>query len=282
MKSKTINILALSLALSISSISQTNAKNYNTKEIMEDDNKDELESSELEFQVLLDEYNKSGREFEEIIENEDENSILYISALYVKLREFGLDDQTIKNELYNVVTYGLVHPYPDGWKNDLLVYNLNQSLDYSEDAICYYYPLATYDHLFNCELEHEIEEGRIGCDTIIDDLMKMNEDVLPYNYLVENVLALDDYNPAKLALYKIINSNEDIISCLYELETLYKIVEEGEVSIDDSNELKHLRKTLEGDNLDSITYYYDLACIAHALLFYEVEEVEYKDPGITI
>ena len=101
---------------------------------------EQISSSKPEFRLLINEYYNSGKTIDEILNGEVINNILYPSALYMKLREFGLDDETIQKELYNVINFGLVHPYADGWKNDLLVENLNKSLNYSEDAIIYYYP----------------------------------------------------------------------------------------------------------------------------------------------
>ena len=280
MKKKTISILALSLALSVSSAACTGATVYDQDEIIEhtidDSNEDEIQSSELVFQVLLNEYNKTEKGVEEILESEDQYSDLYSSALYVKLREFGLDDQTIMKELYNVVNFGLVHPYEDGWKNDILVHNLNNSLSYNGDAICYYYPLAAYVHLFGCKQEHETAEGRINCETIQENLAEMNESILFYNYLVENVLSLDSYHPAKLALYRIINSSEDTLSCLCELETIYKASGKSVQSIGESTDVLHLQQTLNGEKLDPFSYYYDLACFSHSLRYFG-EEVEYDN-----
>ena len=242
MKRKTISLLALSLAATVTLTACTGARI--TKRNNDDEKETAIESSYVEvtvpepveetvvykevssvpaFMTLLDEYYKSGKEVDEILNTEDPSSVLYSSALYMKLREFGLADEVILKNLYNTVTFGLVHPFADGWKNDLLVKDLNESLDYKSDAIIYYYPLAAYVHLYDCKEEHEVVEGRIKCDTINENLFAMNENLLFANYVVENVLALDDGDPLKIALNRIINSGQDVETCIYELENIFKL-----------------------------------------------------------
>ena len=156
MKKRTISLVALSLATTITLTACTGAEVVNTNNDKKDNTKEssysittevnpplvveetKIDSLELSFMTLLDEFYKSGKSVDEILNTEDQNSVLYSSALYVKLREFGLSDETIKKESFNVVTFGLVHPSADGWKNDLLVENLNKSINYKSDAIVYY------------------------------------------------------------------------------------------------------------------------------------------------
>lgn len=281
MKRKTISILAFTLAASVSLSACTSAKvvadtdsNIIESSYIEEVIDNKITSNDLAFMVLLEEYYKSGKTIDEILSKEDENSVLYSSALYVKLREFGLSDETIKEELFNVVTFGLVHPYEDGWKNDLLVENLNKSLNYTTDAIIYYYPLAAYVHLFDCRLVHTKEAERISCDTIQKDLMVMNEDILFYNYVVENVLALDDQDSIKIALNRILNSKEDKKECLKELENIYKLAIIPRCATEEEwNSIIHLRGTLE-EMENPFEVYYDLACFAHTL---RCEEDHYQN-----
>ena len=288
MKRKTISLLALSLAATVSLTACTKAMvardTKNTIEnsiestidstvldsdvesiIIDTNEVSKISSSRLEFQLLLDEFYNSNRSISEILKNEDKGSLLYSSALYMKLREAGLMDDTILKELHNVVTFGLVHPSIDGWKNDLLVENLNKSINYSTDAILYYYPLAAYIHLFDCEEEHEIVEGRIKCDTIQNDLMEMNDNILFANYIVENILAMDDSAPIKIALQRIINSKEDTETCIYELENIYKLAMIPRcVTEEEMNSVIHLSNTLE-ERENPFEVYYDLAIFVHTL-----------------
>lgn len=272
MKRKTISILAFTLAASVTLSACTSAKvvadtdsNIIESSYVEEVVDNKITSNDLAFMFLLEEYYRSGKTVDEILSLEDKNSVLYSSALYVKLREFGLSDETIKEELFNVVTFGLVHPYEDGWKNDLLVENLNKSLNYSTDAIIYYYPLAAYAHLFDCRLVHTKEEERISCDTIQEDLMVMNEDILFYNYVVENVLALEDDSPLKVAINRIFNSKEDKKECFKELENIYKLAIIPRCATEEEwDSIIHLRNTI-GEEENPFVVYYDLAFFAHTL-----------------
>jgi len=245
---------------------------------------DKIESSVPAFKALLDEYYKDDRSFEEILSSEEHSSVLYSSALYVKLREFGLDDETIKEELFNVITFGLVHPFADGWKNDILVEDLNKSLDYSTDAIVYYYPLAVYNHLFDCKEVHETIEGRIKCDKINDDLMEMNENKLFANYVVENVLAFEDDNPLKVALKRIINSGQDVETCIYELENIFKLaIIPRCASEEEWATIAHLDATTE-EMENPFEVYYELAVFVHTLHcpeeHYQNEFGQWECPGL--
>lgn len=272
MKKKTISMLAFSLAATVSLTSCVGARVVSESAVIIDspeksyveeviDNK--ITSNDLGFMVLLNEYYNSGKSIEEILSIEDKNSALYSGALYVKLREFGLDDETIKKELFNTVTFGLVHPQADGWNNDLLVENLNKSLNYSEDAICYYYPLAAYSHLFDCRLVHTTVEDRIMCDTIHDDLMEMNKDLLFANYIVENVKVLNDEDPIKMAMNRIINSKEDTATCIYELDNIYSLGMIPRCATEEEwNSVAHLRGTLE-ETENPFEVYYKLAVFTH-------------------
>ena len=278
MKRKTISLLALSLATTISLTACTGAAVAEKKETKEEP----IESSYVEvvveqpvvtretssdqaFNALMDEYYKYGKNIDEILVSEDKSSVLYASALYMKLRNYGLDDETIKKELFNVVTFGLVHPYEDGWKNDILVENLNKSIDYNGDAIIYYYPLAAYVHLFNCKQEHEMIDDRISCDKINEDLMAMNDTILFANYVVENVLALDDNDPLKTALFRIINSKEDTVTCINELEYIYELGMIPRCASDEEWALiSHLDATTD-EMENPFSVYYDLAVFVHTL-----------------
>ncbi len=281
MKRKTISLLAFTAIATVALSACTKAKVSNNIETpviesvyTETVKMPEISSLRPEFITLLDEYYKSGKTTKEILNSEDKNSVLYSSALYVKLRDFGLDDDTILKEMHNVVTFGLVHPSADGWKNDLLVENLNKSLNYSTDAIIYYYPLGAYLHLYDCKLDHEVVEGRIECDKIDEDLMVMNEDVLFYNYVVENVLALDDQDSIKIALNRILNSKEDKKECLKELENIYRLAIIPRCATEEEwDSVIHLRNTI-GEMENPFEVYYGLAAFTHML---RCEEVHYKN-----
>ena len=274
MKKRTISLLAFALATTVSLTACTGAKVVAEKgneieesleqsyvEVVEE----KIASNNLAFMVLLEEYYKSGKNIYDILNEEDKNSVLYSSALYVKLRNYGLDDETILRELHNVVTFGLVHPFEDGWKNDLLVENLNKSIDYNGDAIIFYYPLAAYTHLFDCRLVHETVEDRIKCDQIEEDLFAMNDNLLFANYVVEDVLSMEDDNPLKIALMRIINSKEDTKTCILELEYIYEL---GMVPRCASEEewalISHLDATTE-EMENPFEVYYDLAVYVHTL-----------------
>ncbi len=275
-RKKTISVLAFPVALTIALTACTGTKvsalgkTTVMESVVESPSMgffeaEQISSSKPEFRLLINEYYNSGKTVEEILNGEVINNILYPSALYMKLREFGLDDETIQKELYNVINFGLVHPYADGWKNDLLVENLNKSLNYSEDAIIYFYPLAVYVHLFNCKEDHIMVDDRLCCEKIQDDLMKMNEGILFANYIVENAMSLSDDDPIKLAMKRIVDSKEDTETCIYELESVYELAMVPRcVTEEEWNSVSHLCETLnEGENPFEV--YYKLAAFAHIL-----------------
>ncbi len=275
MKKKKISLVALTIATAVtltactgSKISSKNKSVVNEvveNSVIEEVKNNSYTSFKPVFMLLLDEYNHSTKSTEEILKSESKSTSLYSSALYMKLREFGLDDETILKELHNVVTFGLVHPTEDGWKNDLLVKNLNQSVNYEKDAIIYYYPLAAYVHLFDCKLEHETIDNRIQCDLIQEDLMSMNDNILFANYVVEDVLSMDDSDPVKVALQKILSSNEDTETCIYELENIYELGMIPRCATEEEwNSVKHLRGTIS-EMENPFEVYYDLAFYVHVL-----------------
>ena len=282
-KKKTISLVALlgaaTFTLTACAEAQVTANpegliDKNIKSGYVEESKTSIQSMEPAFILLLNEYYKSGKTVEEILSKEDSSSVLYSSALYVKLREFGLNDETILKELYNVINFGLVHTYPDGWKNDLLVENLNKSIDYSDDAIVYYYPLAAYVHLFGCKLDHEVIDDRISCGKINEDLMDMNENILFANYVDENILAMEDDHPLKIALNRIINSKEDTEVCIYELNRVYELAMIPRCATKEEwASIGHLVKTLDEEE-NPCEYYYPLACVVHTL---RCEEEHYEN-----
>ena len=74
-------------------------KTINSKSIVMDVNDSYIETDDVNFLYLLKNYYSSGKSVDEILNSPDKKNILYVSALYVDLRELGLTHSEIINYL---------------------------------------------------------------------------------------------------------------------------------------------------------------------------------------
>ena len=227
-----------------------------------------VEVEKSEFEKLYDIYIASGKSLEEVLNINDVNSELYISGLYVKLKSAGISDDVIKRELNNIMMFG--YSYTDTteevWLN--MFGNIISTVSYEQNIMDYYYPLAKYIHLKECELEHKSEygDGRITCNTLQDEYNNNFHEITYLEYVTDMVYATEDVVLTE-SLQRIINSNVDGEACLYELETVYTMARIPMCVPEElwNNQFKNLLQTVSNEE-NVCEVYYKLACYIHMLL----------------
>ena len=90
-------------------------------------------------------------------------------ALYAKLKANFISDDIIRNELRNIIVCGSNATCVSEETWIALFGNLDRTISMYDNVVDYYYPLAKYVHLQECDLEHEpifFDEFRINCSEI--------------------------------------------------------------------------------------------------------------------
>jgi hypothetical protein len=251
----------------------------NTIEVQEVDKEDLVEDSngnlimeqvvnETDFTRLERICNESGREFQDILCNEDMNSELYASALYKKLKLCNIPDDIIRRELDNIIIYGSNATCIDEDEWIRLFGNLDNTISIYDNVVDYYYPLAKYVHLNSCNLEHSslfFDEFRITCSSIKELYDIYNPQIDIKDYFTEMISLSDNKNLIN-QFNVLVNSGIDLDILLCELENVYAcaMVPMGLEEDEWLNLFSNLMKTVpETENV--CMYYYDLAYYVHQL-----------------
>lgn len=229
--------------------------------------------------VLYELFNKSNNDINTILNISDRNSDLYASALYAKARSYSLSDDVILRELENIICYGTQATCVDEVTWYELFGNLVGTISEYENVVDYYYPLASYIHRFSCSLDHEslfFDENRIVCDDILRMYEEKNPTIDYVSYVKEMIFASSDNNLIG-KFNKIVNSNGDVESAIYELDSVYYLsMFPTDLSEELWNQLfSNLMSTINPDeNVCSV--YYDLAYYVHEL-FCDLEHTMNSD-----
>lgn len=220
------------------------------------------------FEKLQQIYLSSNRNFNEILESEDKSEPVYASALYVKLKEAGLNNEDIKTELDNILAFSLTFTDMDEETWESLFGKLLPTIDEFENVMDYYYPLAIYVHLNECDLEHtphEFDESRLTCAALEEINSQAFVSYSNSDYIVEMIKSSQDEE--LIAQYnRIVSVGVDFDVALTELYNIY-VLSQTPMCIDEDiyNELfKNLIITVgEYDNVFEV--YNKLACYVHEL-----------------
>ena len=225
------------------------------------------QTEKSEFEKLYDIYIASGMNLDEILNTCDVNSELYISGLYVKLKNAGIPDDIIKKELHNIMMCG--YSYTDTTEEVWLSMfgNILPTVSWEYNIMDYYYPLAKYIHFKECELEHisEYGDGRVTCNTLQEEFNNNFYEITYLDYVTDMVNTTDDVELIT-SLQRIINSNVDSEACLYELETIYEMAKIPMCVPEDlwNNQFRNLLQTVSNEE-NVCEIYYKLACYVHML-----------------
>ena len=229
---------------------------------------DDVRSEINEFTKLLTIFDNSKLNVDAIFNMEDRDSILYVSALLAKLRDAGISEDIIKEELNNILVYGTTATCMSEEEWNRLFGNLSKTISIYDNVLDYYYPLAKYLHLSSCELEHSplfFDEYRITCDKIQEIYNIYNPEVDIEDYFREMVSLSSDIRMIN-QLNELINSEIDFEVLLCELENVYtysmipRCIPEEEWNKAFGNLLKFI------DCHENVCmYYYDLAFYIHEL-----------------
>ena len=220
------------------------------------------------FTELLNIVNSSDMSIQEILDKEEKDSILYVSALYAKLKSFSIQYDIILRELENIVCFGTQATCvsEELWLSSFD--NLLGTISEFDNVIDYYYPLASYVHLQGCNLEHDslfFDDKRITCSKL-EELLQNKIPTFDYkSYIVEMVNATDDIEMIIL-FNKLLDSGINLDDILNELECVYQL------SIIPTDLPEDLWISLFGNLMTTIkpeenvcTVYYDLSYYVHSL-----------------
>lgn len=222
-----------------------------------------------DFSRLYKLYLDSGMDYEVILAMEDRSSDLYAGALYAKLKANFISDDIIKNELRNIIVCGSNATCVSEETWIALFGNLDRTISMYDNVVDYYYPLAKYVHLQECDLEHEpifFDEFRINCSEITKTYKEWHPEVNIEDYFREIIEASED----ELLISKfnrLMNSGLSIEVILTELEYVYSLsmiphcMGEEEWLFCFGN----IEKTIEPTE-NVCMYYYDLAFYIHDLM----------------
>lgn len=225
-------------------------------------------TSEDEFTKLERVFNESGRTVDSILSTEDISSELYVSALYTKLKLCNIPLDSIKCELNNIIVYGSNATCMSDAEWYGLFGNLVSTISMYDNVVDYYYPLAKYIHLKECELEHSplfFDEYRVTCKRIEELYNVYNPQIDIKDYFTEmislssNIKLINQFNG-------LINSGIDLEVLLCELENVYALamVPTGLTEEEWLMYFGNLMKTVSA-NENVCIYYYDLAYYVHQL-----------------
>ena len=229
--------------------------------------KENLIESEVDvFANLIRIYEASNLDYLDILEKFDRSDSLYVSSLYIKLRNSGLNDETIINELRNIAYLAPAYIDEGTRKWDLLFGNINNTLDRSVNAVEYYYPLAMYFHLSECGLKHEnvMDSNRIYCDETDKHLMELNDGLLFVNYALEEINEWGS-DIVKNQMNRLLRYDIDYVKAFEELDNMYLCGIIPTDYYDIWDELFHTLNTTVGRYENVYDYYYELACFVHQL-----------------
>ena len=225
-------------------------------------------TSEDEFTKLERVFSESGRTVDSILSTEDISSELYVSALYTKLKLCNIPLDSIKCELNNIIVYGSNATCMSDAEWYGLFGNLVSTISMYDNVVDYYYPLAKYIHLKECELEHSpffFDEYRVTCKRIEELYNVYNPQIDIKDYFTEmislssNIKLINQFNG-------LINSGIDLEVLLCELENVYALamVPTGLTEEEWLMYFGNLMKTVSA-NENVCIYYYDLAYYVHQL-----------------
>lgn len=223
---------------------------------------------EDEFTVLERVFSESGRTVESILSTEDISSELYVSALYTKLKLCNIPSDIIKCELNNIIIYGSNATCMSDKDWHRLFGNLGNTISIYDNVVDYYYPLAKYIHLKECELEHSplfFDEFRITCNKIEELYNVYNPQIDIRDYFTEMVNLSNDIKLIN-QFNNLLNSGIDLDVLLCELENVYALsmVPTGLTDEEWLMCFGNLVKTVSlSENV--CIYYYDLAFYIHQL-----------------
>lgn len=238
-------------------------KTINSKSIVIDVNDSYIETDDVNFLYLLKNYYSSGKSVDEILNSPDKKNILYVSALYVDLRERGLTDSEIIDYLDRLVVCEM---YTDETKEYPLLYG--KANDLTNGDVYKYYELAKYMHVIKCSDKHEVVDGEyIMCDDISHKLNEFNNNELLFDNVINEIRDSED-KELNSSLNKILsNASVDKVECFRELDNLYSLgMIPGCVPEDVWNSSFHeLLKTL-GERDSLYENYYLLSVYTHEFM----------------
>ena len=132
------------------------------------------------------------------------------------------------------------------------------------------------------ESTYVVEDIKEDVPTIVEEPIKESPSVVEEpkeapsfsDSVINNVLGMNDNEPEKVALLRIINSNEDTETCINELENIFRLAIIPRCATEEEwDSVIHLRNTI-GEYDNPFDVYYDLAVYVHIL---KCEEDHYEN-----
>lgn len=189
----------------------------------------------------------------------------HITELYENLISHNIAITEIDRELNNVllVRLGATDLSEQTWH--IMFNNLMKTVPNDVNVVEYYYPLAVYRHISNCELEHTSGfDGEVSCTDILEAYNNYEIETFE-NYVIRRVNEME-INSIKDALYRILGYGYTLNDVKDELDTIYKFCTVP-MGVDKDVWFSSFGKLLETVNeFENVCQvYYDLAKFIHQI-----------------
>ena len=201
-----------------------------------------------------------------VVDNSNSNDEYeLIAKLYNQIMSsnYPLDD--IDRELNNILLVKLANMNVTENDKNVLFHTLSMIVDDGVNVIDYFYPLAKYVHLQNCNQEHMINNfAEVECDSLNKDMSCIKLESFS-EYVTRRAYKTGSRSLIE-AVDRINNSDYTLEECLKDLDAVYTVCV---IPTDLSEELwqslfsKLLTTTNEFENVCSV--YYDLATFIHRI-----------------
>lgn len=221
------------------------------------------------------EVNVSGTEsnFEQTATQEDTDFVLldevffykHIASLYDNLMSYDIDVKEVDRELNNVLLAHMVATDLSEQTWHIMFNNLMRTVPREVNVVEYYYPLAVYKHMKDCELDHTCDaDGVVSCSDMVSALENYKCESFD-EYVFRRVNEMD-ISSIRDALYRIIGYGYTINDVKGELDTIYKLCTVP-MGVDEEVWFNSFAKLLETVNeFENVCeVYYDLANFVHQI-----------------
>ena len=189
----------------------------------------------------------------------------HICELYDNLISHNIAVTEINRELNNVLLAHLVPTDIPEQTWDIMFNNLMKTVSGDVNVVEYYYPLALYKHVNECELEHTYNvDGTIQCSDMVTSLQNYQVESFE-NYVIRRVEEME-ITTIKDALHRILGYGYSINDVKGELDIIYKVCTVP-MGVDETFWYQSFSKLLETVNeFENVCgIYYDLANFIHQI-----------------
>lgn len=188
----------------------------------------------------------------------------HVCSLYENIMKYNISNTEVQRELNNILMARMVATELSEQTWHIMFNNLMKTIPNNVNVIDYYYPLALYMHMKDCELVHCSDGESLVCDGLYEEFSNYTVESFQ-DYVVRRVNEMN-INSMKDALYRLLGYGYSIEDVRPELERVYKFCTIP-MCIDEEVWVMSFTKLLdtvnEYENVCEV--YYDLANFIHQI-----------------